>query len=316
MFIVGSDWQRIRTCEGVGLATAAALFVSFVAFIVYIAQKSIIKVFAGQHKAFFGYLAGVPVILSFPLFVCFGSSAYVVSLSFAVMAGLIYRCHDWWLSSERKRHETAAKLARLNEPIAAEEVEEVGVARYELVRDFPWERDKTLPTKLGNAISAFENHPFQVYNIDPSTGWYRLMAITPEGYRKQMADAEASFLAVLNLTAVSYVVSAEFLAVSILWGDARWLVAGAVACVVGWVAYRYSCDLAKTSGEYFRSAFDLYRLDLLRQVGVRTQDVMTPQQERNLWAEVQDIALFRQPNDHLEFRLNRDGPPRRDDSKP
>lgn len=217
----------------------------------------------------------------------------MVSLTLAALAGLISWCHECWLNSETRQGIVPSQSKELETSDTKTPVDPQ--FRYQFAREFLGAKERVLPTSLGNIVLAFESHSFEVYKIDATTCWCRLAAVIPDGYRKQMADAEARFLAVLNLSAVIYFASMEFLAVSILRGDPKWLVAVGAGCAVGWAAYRYSCDLAKAFGEYFRSAFDLYRLDLLRQLGVNAKNVMALDEERKLWTRVQSLTLFSDP---------------------
>jgi hypothetical protein len=287
--------------------------VSFLAYVLYLLQTPIIRMFNGQCKLFFRNLAAALAFLTFPLFLWAGSRMsriYLVSLTLAALAGLICWCHECWLNSETRHGIVPSQSKELGPPDAKTALD--SKAHHQFAREFLGAKERVFPTRLGNIIFAFESHSFEVYKIDASTCWYRLTAVLPDEYRKQMADAEARFLAVLNLAALSYFASAEFLAVSILRVDPRWLIPVVAGCAVGWVAYRYACELAKALGEYFRSAFDLYRLDLLRQLGVNAQNVMALDEERKLWTRVQSLTLFSDPKDQLmlEFRLNWENPPR------
>lgn len=312
MCLAGYDWKDIWSslrAESITVTVLAySTIVTFVAFVFYLVQTPIIKMFAGQHKSLFAYLAAFLTFLSLPLFCCLQSRAYLVSLSLAAVAGLIYKGHECWRMSEEKRYNT-------EKPKSKNDDTKVPWMRF--LRNFS-RKQPCLPTRLGNIVNGYEDYPSETYDIDSFTFWYRLVGVIPEGYQQAMGYASASFLAVLNLAVVSYIASAEFVAMAILRGDPRWLVAGAVGWGVGWAAYRYSCHLAKVSGEYFRSAFDLYRLNLLRQLGVTTEggNVITLAAERDMWGELQNITWFSDADDKLKFRLDREGPSNQAGPKP
>jgi hypothetical protein len=151
-----------------------------------------------------------------------------------------------------------------------------------------------LPTKLGNAIRAFEYHA-QIYAIDPITMWYRLAAVIPDSFQQKLEGAETAFCFVLNLSLVFQALAVEALAIAVVNPVARagFLALAVAEAVVAVVLYRAACTAAQDWGEYVRSAFDLYRLDLLNQFGVSLPPrPLTIEEERAVWKSVQSLTFY------------------------
>jgi len=151
-----------------------------------------------------------------------------------------------------------------------------------------------LPTKLGNIIRAFEYHA-QIYAIDPITMWYRLAAAIPDSFQQKIEGAETTFCFMLNLSFVFQVLAVEALAIAFvnLVARAGFFALAAGEAVVAAVLYRASCGAAHDWGEYVRSAFDLYRLDVLSQIGVALPPrPLTIEEEREVWRSVQNLTFY------------------------
>jgi hypothetical protein len=188
----------------------------------------------------------------------------------------------------------------------------VGLKEYNLSRQYGTGLD-ILPTRLGNTIRAFESYVHTIYNIDPITGWTRLIGVIPKSYQEHLEKAQVDFVFVLNLSFLSAALGvvtivqffSSFYDGSIWWQPFLFSVA---FFLLSYRLYRLSCLNARDWGEYVRSAFDLYRLDLLKQLGVSTPPTLSLRQEKGLWRLVQQHT-FRvedpgtpQPPDKLEFQ--------------
>jgi len=176
-----------------------------------------------------------------------------------------------------------------------------GIQRYRATRRYPRQAGLVMPTKLGNVIRAFESHAACLYNIDPITAWPRLVAVLPDSYRDTIADAENSFRFVLNMSLVFAVFGVES-----LWlrpAMPSLLLVGCACLVASALAYLAACQSAAGWGEHVRAAFDLYRLDLLKQFGVYLAPApMTLEQERKIWGQVQNPMFYvRDPDETVRF---------------
>jgi hypothetical protein len=176
-----------------------------------------------------------------------------------------------------------------------------GIHRYRATRRYPRQAGLVMPTKLGNVIRAFESHAACLYNIDPITAWPRLVAVLPDSYRDAIADAENNFRFVLNMSLVFAVFGVES-----LWlrpAMPSLLLLGCACLVASALAYLAACQSAAGWGEHVRAAFDMYRLDVLKQFGVYLPPTpMTLEQERRIWGQVQNPMFYvRDPDETVRF---------------
>ena len=170
--------------------------------------------------------------------------------------------------------------------------QEADIKQFDLTRNFP-DEEQTLPTKLGNVIRAFENYVKKIYNIDPITGWIRLIGVIPDPYKGEIEKAQSDFIFVLNLSFLSVSLGIEWL---ILPGELIWrnlLFTPFLCFFTAYFFYRISCSYAQWWGEYVRSAFDLYRYDLLKKMGVSLPSrPITLQEEKAIWGRVQEHTFY------------------------
>ena len=156
-----------------------------------------------------------------------------------------------------------------------------------------------LPTRLGNAIRAFEVYPQEQYGISAITMWPRLIAVIDKDYAAAIAEQKASFDFMLNASALS-VLSAAMLAVigvmfplpfvAVSW-LVQWLLQLVVLIGLAYWFYEGAVSRAIAWGHMVRGAFDLFRLDLLRKLGF-AQLPATVRDERRLWRLLSQQIIF------------------------
>jgi hypothetical protein len=84
------------------------------------------------------------------------------------------------------------------------EGQEAALALEKLQR-YPFEREETAPTLMGNRIRAFELYGFDRYGIDSQSLWYELETCAPERNSQAISQARAGvdfFVCVFYLTAI------------------------------------------------------------------------------------------------------------------
>ncbi len=173
---------------------------------------------------------------------------------------------------------------------------------YELNRGYP-NRDNLLPTRLGNILRASEYYVSTMYGIDPITMWPRLVAVLPQSFRDQAEEPEVNVKFALNLSVLSFVASLEFLTM-LVFGDPAWASAAIVAfLLLSVVWYRIALGFAAEWGEYIRTAFDLYRYELLKTMHIALPPgPLTLKVERDIWRRVQLVTFYGEdPDNELEF---------------
>jgi hypothetical protein len=148
-------------------------------------------------------------------------------------------------------------------------------------------------TKFGNVLRAFEEYPAVMWNIEPITTWVRLTAVLPADVAGQIADAKTSVTLLLNTCMVAAVLAFETALLAGPNAGTKWLWAAFAWAVVAILAYGAAPAAAKRWGEYVRTAFDLYRLDLLVKMKVELPaGPFTFEKEREVWASVQQATYY------------------------
>jgi uncharacterized repeat protein (TIGR01451 family) len=227
-----------------------------------------------------------------------------------------YLFEDIWLG-RRMRKRQAKKLASMEE-----EIEQLRAAYYDMDADdeghdeverkltllwserrlrFPRGETFLAPTALGNVIAAFEHYAHDQYGIDAVVLWPRLIGIIDGSFAGAIDDAKTSFDFFVNSSFLLVVLTLGYLSASLytrtsLSSIPSALVSLGVVVVLGtlaWLAYRASIDSAIGWGDLVKSAFDLYRSDLLAKLGYETD--LTNAQEFDLWQQISQGMIFRRP---------------------
>jgi|SRR5579872_345430 len=280
--------QSIESARGVELLVCAFI----VGLAISVLQNPLIRVFEGYQQRLFRNAAGVLAALILPTYWWSRvSGAWMIPTVFAVLSAAAWVSHPISRSWQLRR-------------FRQEKLKTDDKARYEFFRNYPMDEPNVLATKLGNQIRAFESHA-AVYHIDPITTWYRLLAVIPRNFQEQIGTAEANFDAVINLAAVALLLALEAMGIYLVHGNGRWLTTSLILAASGYALYRLACGYAVGSwGESVRSAFDLYRLDLLRQLGLYCPDrVYTLEEEQNLWYSIQNITMYGQEDPKYPVRF-------------
>ena len=156
-----------------------------------------------------------------------------------------------------------------------------------------------LPTRFGNRFRAFEAYPTVVYGLDSIPAWPRLVAVMPEHFRKIIADAKAMLDFCVNMVLVGSCIVAVNIGCALYpltqGGPAQWPMWRTLVLAVLTVAlaYRLALGAASQYGGVVRSAFDLYRFDLARALGLEMP--VTAEEEREMWVTVSRMQIYRSP---------------------
>lgn len=157
------------------------------------------------------------------------------------------------------------------------------MARFRLYVAFPPDLDYVRPTRLGNVLTAAEHYPKQVYCLNATLWWPRLFPLLPADFREQISATLVPMLSLLNLAggcALAALGGGAYVAVK----DARWwpvAVVFAGGLLLARVCYLSAVAQAVAYGNLIRSAFDLYRHEVLKQMGIFVPE--TVNDELVLW---------------------------------
>lgn len=170
--------------------------------------------------------------------------------------------------------------------LVAEETE----LRSKMAASFP-DDGWLLPTRFGNTIRAFEVYPRVIYDLEGIQGWSRLAAVIPEEFARTIAETKAQMDFWVNLLFGGWAVALIYAALAIwtctlpLW----WI--PILALSVTYLASVSARSVAGEWGELVRSAFDLYRGDLCKQLGFEMPRSI--EAERRMWRTFSKVAIYR-----------------------
>ncbi len=168
---------------------------------------------------------------------------------------------------------------------------------------FPGKRDLVLPTRLGNVIRSQEHYSDLQYSIDAITLWPRLIASIPKDYIAALDDAKVALDFMLNSSLLSAILALAALSAGLFYPPALpvwdttwalwlpWLFSWIAFALLSYLFYLGAISRASAWGALVKSAFDLYRWDLLKQLGY-TQPPATPQEERKLWQNISRQMIY------------------------
>ena len=166
---------------------------------------------------------------------------------------------------------------------------------WSLDRFYPHSADALLPTRLGNAIRAFERHSNERWGLDGITVWPRIEALLGSEEREIHVDAKTNFYVFLNGAVgalgvgVALVVDKAVNASPPAWHWALY----AIPFGLAYVLYRASIGPAAEWGDAVRSSIDLHRLELYEKLGVREPTSFSD--EREIAQEVNKALLYAHP---------------------
>jgi hypothetical protein len=141
---------------------------------------------------------------------------------------------------------------------------------------FPSQAHEIMPTKLGNAIRAFQSYPFKTYGLDGPPNWSRVEALVTENEKEALAETLTTFafwlnLILLTVAATIYIWVADVLGRphSTRSTEILTLVSFAAGTLVAWGAYCAAVGAAINWGASVRAAYDLHRLELYERLGLK-----------------------------------------------
>jgi uncharacterized repeat protein (TIGR01451 family) len=260
----------------------------------------------------------------------FGAEWQILSFSFAtiVLTGLLYNIniplislyegYPWkelWIGQARtKKYQRLFAIAKArwngaphiefelrddNDGRSAAIEKMKALAGSTLFADFPAREDLVLPTRLGNVIRSFESYSLRQYGMDAVTFWPRLVSTIPKEYASAIDEAKTSFDFMLNCSALSSVLALiVFLTGSVYpshfnapGGWVFWVSELVLLCLAAHFSYRLSIGRARSWGNTVRTSFDLYRRDLLKQLGY-TRVPETLEEEQRLWSNIGERIVY------------------------
>jgi hypothetical protein len=172
-----------------------------------------------------------------------------------------------------------------------------GLPENSSLRAYPRDRALIRPTRLGNVLTAAEEYSYLRYRMDAVIWWPRLAAVMPASFRDQLDE---TLLPLVTLTNLSLILMVDAAASGIwLAVDARWIAAllsFAALMVTAFLAYLASLSAAGSYAECVRTAFDLYRSDVLSAMRLPLPTDLIA--ERHLWEALTQWVYRGEPPQH------------------
>jgi hypothetical protein len=148
---------------------------------------------------------------------------------------------------------------------------------------YPQDETALRPTRLGNMLATGAEYPWIVYAMDGVFWWPHLSPSLPSFMSDTLDGAQARLMGLLNLSLVFGVIACEAVVVLGLVGQ-QWTTALGVAIaggVLAWLGYHGAVSQALEVTTQIRAAFNLYRQEILKQMGLAIPDTLAA--ERALW---------------------------------
>jgi hypothetical protein len=183
-------------------------------------------------------------------------------------------------------------------------------ASYDL--QYPPPSLEIMPTKFGNILKASEAYSGTRYGMDAVQFWPRLLYVIPASYRQSIDEArnELSFLVNMSTLCVVFyllcllAIFTNMLSfgslnpISIFENAPRYIFAGLIALILNWFFNKAAIFSVGDFGIMIRSAYDLFRLDLLEQFRLELpQDSV---EEFRIWKNLGELIVMGQES--LEFK--------------
>ena len=291
--LLKKGWAANWTVFDVDRSVFVLIVIFFVAVLFSLFSREITRIYEGYSEILFGSIGLAALIVPFGVarFARDGAGRIwpIESLLFVVggTSVVMYGLHH----AGRLHHRNVFRALRDRMEMDKKERQ---VRQYKFVRTYPQAESLVLPTAFGNVLRAFEHYPRYMFGMDPITMWFRLIAIVPDPLRTQLETAESTTQFFLNLSAVAVIWAGGcvYIAIRMQW---PWMFWGTLVCVVlAYGLYRLACRAAAQWGEAVRTAFDLYRFDLLKQLSIKIFEPQpwTLETERRIWARAQGVTFY------------------------
>lgn len=204
-----------------------------------------------------------------------------ITVAFFVGSALPRPIAEWSTRGQlRNRVRALAKVAGgtgTAGPSLHEQVRRVVEQRY------PLDERAIRPTRLGNILEVAMEHPWIVYGMEGMLWLPHLLPSLPSYLGDALDGAQARLLGLLNLSLVCAVLAVEAVLVLGVVGQ-EWPTAGGAALVgaaLAWFSYQAATNQAMEVSGQIRVAFNLYRQEILKQLGLNTPANAVA--ERALW---------------------------------
>jgi len=152
----------------------------------------------------------------------------------------------------------------------------------EELRRYPVADEQLGPTKLANALRAFETYAYDRYRLDSQLLWNELVSITPESLRKEEAESRASVNFFVSLVFISLSFSVFCVLTLITQGNSWSLTAAAASStILVPVWYRLAVVSTRAWSSAVQAMVNVGRGELALKLGLRMPASLD--EERDMW---------------------------------
>ena len=183
--------------------------------------------------------------------------------------------------------------------------------------EMPLDEDAVMPTRLGNVLKASEIYANHRYYILAPTIWPRLFSILPSQFLKDMEEKMNHLMFLLNSAFLLYIAGGLSTIASVVgyykysctatWfcnsiqkqsllqsgfmyiTPFKYLIVSAILIGFGYLIYRAAVIAAQDVGLFYRTGFDLYRLELFKFMNQTLPRDRAS--EQNMWNEISTFLL-------------------------
>lgn len=153
--------------------------------------------------------------------------------------------------------------------------------------EYPSNREYVLPTSFGNIIRSFEVYSKEVYGLDAIPVWTRIIQFSTSEHRKCINDDKAQVDFAVNIYYLMILLTVQYLSFTFVTFSIPLFWIPLITLLFAWLSYNLALTSAKVWGENVKSVFDLYRYDLLLQMGIK--DITN---EREKWEDINQLFLY------------------------
>lgn len=206
---------------------------------------------------------------------------------------------DWPLGNYLRRVRTRHYLRVLN---SLNPNDDTAYERIYYGFPLPDEPEHVMPTRLGNILKNAELYPKRQYAADAVLFWPRLYAVVPDSFTATVGEAKSSLDLMLVLSALSAVFAIIAGVGLLIRGGPWWLF---LACFGGGLlaahfAYISALRAAIPYTQLIKSAFDLYRGDLIDKLGYERPKSLDD--ENSFWENLGQQLYRGTPQDEAVLR--------------
>ncbi len=175
-----------------------------------------------------------------------------------------------------------------------------------LAEEFPDKEELILPTPFGNVLRSFEIYPRVMYGLDSIDAWGRLLAVIPKDYIDLIDTARAQVDFWINLGVIFILLQIEYIVLAFITKTPlQWWVV-ILFITLGTIAPLRATSSAREWGDFVKSAFDVYRFNLLESLGIDAPK--DREEERRLWTKYSQAIIYRLPDALPELKKAANGP--------